>query len=131
MTRNPTENHFDKLVGPTISTHRGDKYYNQYRPQSEVCPRDHGKVVGTLQGSTNASMFKSTKIVLTLSVKVYGYSFLLIVVLMQFDFTTYEIIYLTGNIQEPCPIQSSKKVEKAKLCKKVRAYFQACWCKYS
>ena len=39
-----------KLVGPTLSTPRGDKYYNQYRPLCEVCPRDHGKVVGTLQG---------------------------------------------------------------------------------
>ena len=38
------------LVGPTLSTTRGDKYYNQYRPLSEVCPRDRGKVVGTLQG---------------------------------------------------------------------------------
>ena len=40
-----------RLVGPTLSTPRGDKYYNQYRPLCEVCPRDHGKVVGTLQGS--------------------------------------------------------------------------------
>ena len=39
-----------KLVGPTLSTPRGDKYYNQYRPLCEVCPRDRGKVVGTLQG---------------------------------------------------------------------------------
>ena len=39
-----------KLVGPTLSTSRGDKYYNQYRPLCEVCPRDRGKVVGTLQG---------------------------------------------------------------------------------
>ena len=36
-----------KLVGPTLSTPRGDKYYNQYRPLCEVCPRDHGKVVGS------------------------------------------------------------------------------------
>ena len=40
----------DKLVGPTLSTPRGDKYYNQYRPLCEECPRDRGKVVGTLQG---------------------------------------------------------------------------------
>ena len=39
-----------KLVGPTLSTPRGDKYYNQYRPQCEVCPRDHGKVVESLRG---------------------------------------------------------------------------------
>ena len=39
-----------KLEGPTLSTPRGDKYYNQYRPLSEVCPRDRGKEVGTLQG---------------------------------------------------------------------------------
>ena len=39
-----------KLVGPTLSTPRGDKYNNQYRPLCEVCPRDQGKVVGTLQG---------------------------------------------------------------------------------
>ena len=30
---------------PTLSTLRGDKYYNQYRPQCEVCPRDHGKTL--------------------------------------------------------------------------------------
>ena len=40
----------DKLVGPTLSTARGDKYYNQYRPLCQLCPRDHGKVVETLQG---------------------------------------------------------------------------------
>ena len=39
---------YGKLVGPTLSTPRGDKYYNQYRP---LCPRDDGKVVGTLQGT--------------------------------------------------------------------------------
>ena len=39
-------------MGPTLSTPRGDKYYNQYRPPCEVCPRDRGKVVGTLQGYT-------------------------------------------------------------------------------
>ena len=39
-----------KLVGPTLSTPRGDKYYNQYCPLCEVCPRDSGKVLGTLQG---------------------------------------------------------------------------------
>ena len=39
-----------KLVGPTLSTPRGDKYYNQYRPLCEVCQRDRGKVVETLQG---------------------------------------------------------------------------------
>ena len=36
----------DKLVGPTLSTPRGDKYYNQYRPLCEVCPRDRDKVGG-------------------------------------------------------------------------------------
>ena len=35
---------------PTLGTPRGDKYYNQYRPQCEVCPRDNGKVVESLQG---------------------------------------------------------------------------------
>ena len=40
-----------KLVCPTLSTPRGDKYYNQYRPLCEVCPRDRGKVVGTFQGN--------------------------------------------------------------------------------
>ena len=39
-----------KLVGSTLSTPRGDKYNNKYRPLCEVCLRDHGKVVGTLQG---------------------------------------------------------------------------------
>ena len=47
-----------KLVGPTLSTPRGDKYYNQYRPLCEVCTRDRDKVVGTFQGgwtlNTNA-----------------------------------------------------------------------------
>ena len=41
-----------KRVGPTLSTPRGDKYNNQYSPLCEVCPRDRGKVVGTLQGIT-------------------------------------------------------------------------------
>ena len=40
-----------RLVGPTLSTPRGDNNYNQYRPLCEVCPRDRDKVVGTLQGS--------------------------------------------------------------------------------
>ena len=40
-----------KLVSPTLSSPRGDKYYNQYRPLCEVCPRDHGKVVGSRQGA--------------------------------------------------------------------------------
>ena len=39
-----------RLVGPTLSTPRGDNNYNQYRPLCEVCPRDCDKVVGTLQG---------------------------------------------------------------------------------
>ena len=39
-----------RLVGPTLSTPRGDNNYNQYRPLCEVCPRDRDKVVGTLQG---------------------------------------------------------------------------------
>ena len=42
----PTVNRWD----PTLGTPRGDKYYNQYRPQCEVCPRDHGKVVESLRG---------------------------------------------------------------------------------
>ena len=37
----PMENWWD----PTLGTPRGDKFYNQYRPQCEVCPRDHGNVV--------------------------------------------------------------------------------------
>ena len=41
-----------RLVGPTLSTPRGDNNYNQYRPLCEVCPRDRDKVVGTLQGNT-------------------------------------------------------------------------------
>ena len=40
-----------RLVGPTLSTPRGDNNYNQYRPLCEVCPRDCDKVVGTLQGN--------------------------------------------------------------------------------
>ena len=44
-----------KLVDPTLSTPRGDKYYNQYRPLCEVCLRDHGKVVGP---RSRASDFK-------------------------------------------------------------------------
>ena len=44
-----------RLVGPTLSTPRGDKYYNQYRPLCEVCPRDRDKVVGTLQGAVACS----------------------------------------------------------------------------
>ena len=43
----PTVNRWD----PTLGTPRGDKYYNQYRPLCEVCPRDHGKVVESLQGN--------------------------------------------------------------------------------
>ena len=35
---------------PTLGTPEGDKYYNQYHPQCEVCPRDHGKVVESLRG---------------------------------------------------------------------------------
>ena len=42
----PTVNRWDSTLG----TPRGDKYYNQYRPLCEVCPRDHGKVVESLQG---------------------------------------------------------------------------------
>ena len=42
----PTLNRWDSTLG----TPRGDKYYNQYRPQCEVCPRNHGKVVESLQG---------------------------------------------------------------------------------
>ena len=42
----PTVNRWDSTLG----TPGGDKYYNQYRPQCEVCPGDHGKVVESLQG---------------------------------------------------------------------------------
>ena len=42
----PTVNRWDSTLG----TPGGDKYYNQYRPQCEVCPRDHGKVVESLRG---------------------------------------------------------------------------------
>ena len=42
----PTANWWD----PALGTPRGDKYYNQYRPQFKVCPRDHCKVEGSLQG---------------------------------------------------------------------------------
>ena len=42
-----------RLVGPTLSTPRGDNNYNQYRPLCEVCPRDRDKVVGTLQGNNS------------------------------------------------------------------------------
>ena len=42
----PTVNRWDSTLG----TPGGDKYYNQYRPQCEVCPRDHGKVVQSLWG---------------------------------------------------------------------------------
>ena len=54
-----------KLVGPTLSTPRGDKYYNQYRPLCEVCPRDRGKVVGTLQGggTLNTNTINAIKLV--------------------------------------------------------------------
>ena len=49
---------------------------------------------------------------------------------MLFVFTTYVMYYFTGNIQEPSTICANKEGEKAELRKKVRAYFQACWCKY-
>ena len=42
----PTVNRWD----PTLGTPRGDKYYNKYRSLCEVCPRDHGTVVESLQG---------------------------------------------------------------------------------
>ena len=42
----PTVDRWD----PTLGTLGGDKYYNQYCPQCEVCPRDHGKVVESLRG---------------------------------------------------------------------------------
>ena len=42
----PTVNRWDSTLGTPV----GDKYYNQYRPQCEVCPRDHGKVVKSLRG---------------------------------------------------------------------------------
>ena len=37
-------------MGPSLSATRGDKFYSQYRPLCEECPRDRDKVVGTLQG---------------------------------------------------------------------------------
>ena len=46
LRKPPTANRWD----PTLGTPRGDKYYNQYHPLCEVCPRDHGKVVESLQG---------------------------------------------------------------------------------
>ena len=36
---------------PTLGNPREDKYYNLCRPQCEVSPRDHGKVVESLPGS--------------------------------------------------------------------------------
>ena len=42
----PRVNRWDSTLG----TPGGDKYYNPYRPQCEVCPRDHGKVVESLRG---------------------------------------------------------------------------------
>ena len=54
-----------RLVGPTLSTPRGDKYYNQYRPLCEVCPRDRGKVVGTLQGRRDGILKPTNTFVLT------------------------------------------------------------------
>ena len=50
-----------RLVGPTLSTPRGDNNYNQYRPLCEVCPRDRDKVVGTLQGSRIWDTFQNIK----------------------------------------------------------------------
>ena len=49
-----------KLVGPTLSTPRGDKYYNQYRPLCEVWPRDRGKVIGTLAGNMQTAQSNLT-----------------------------------------------------------------------
>ena len=46
-----------KLVSSTLSTPRGDKYYND-RPLCEVCPRDRGKVVGTLRHEVITSCAK-------------------------------------------------------------------------
>ena len=46
LRKPPTVNRWDTTLG----TPGGDKYYNQYRPQCEVCPRDHGKVVESLRG---------------------------------------------------------------------------------
>ena len=58
-----------RLVGPTLSTPRGDNNYNQYRPLCEVCPRDRDKVVGTLQGRSRCYtvMRKVNKIVTVIS----------------------------------------------------------------
>ena len=51
-----------RLVGPTLSTPRGDNNYNQYRPLCEVCPRDRDKVVGTLQGKLNCKFDELDKL---------------------------------------------------------------------
>ena len=48
----PTVNRWDSTLG----TPGGNKYYNQYRPQCEVCPRDHGKVVESLRGTRERNM---------------------------------------------------------------------------
>ena len=42
---------------PTLGTPGGDKYYNQYRPQCEVCPIDHGKVVESLRGKNTDGLY--------------------------------------------------------------------------
>ena len=47
---------------PTLGTPRGDKYYNQYRPLCEGCPRDHSKVVESLQGAHKVSVFCSIEL---------------------------------------------------------------------
>ena len=39
-----------------------DKYYNKYRPLCEVCTRDRGKVVGTLQGDFGRKIIYSSYI---------------------------------------------------------------------
>ena len=44
LRKPPKANRWD----PTLGTPRGDKYYNKYRPQCEMCPRDHSKLVESI-----------------------------------------------------------------------------------
>ena len=53
----PTVNRWDSTLG----TPGGDKYYNQYHPQCEVCPRDEAKVVESEQGVPQGGVL-STKL---------------------------------------------------------------------
>ena len=42
-----------ELLDPTLGTPSGDKFYNQYYLQCEVCPIDHGKVVESIRGEVS------------------------------------------------------------------------------